>query len=487
MAARLKSKTEKHVKHEGPDLTHKKENGYADISKDKLKMIHSFAEGYKNFLNTARTERESVDEIIRIANAAGYVPYDKVKFANKKFATQNFYVENRGKSLALVNIGKRHLTEGALVLLSHVDSPRIDLKGTPVYEDGGMCFFKTHYYGGIKKFQWISSTMSIHGVVILKGGKKVKISVGDDPSEPAFMLPDLAIHVSGKLQGERKYNEVIKGEELNLIVGTIPSPKAAKDAKEKVKLHVLEILHEKYGITEKDFISADLSIVPSARCQDVGFDRSMIAGYGHDDRSCVYTTALATFASSSPEYTTITYFFDREEIGSVGNASSKSLFISDVYEKILVFEGESGLYNRVRKAQSNSKAISADVTEAFNPTWAGVFDKHNVPNINQGTVISKYGGAGGKSGSSEASAEFMSMIIDIFDEKGVKWQVGELGKVDEGGGGTVAKDLAVYNMDVIDIGPACLALHCPTELMSKFDLFSSYEAYHAFINYKGKM
>ncbi|HNY12843.1 MAG TPA: aminopeptidase, partial [Candidatus Wallbacteria bacterium] len=372
-------------------------------------------------------------------------------------------------------------------LLSHVDSPRIDLKGTPVYEDGGMCFFKTHYYGGIKKFQWISSTMSIHGVVILKGGKKVKISVGDDPSEPAFMLPDLAIHVSGKLQGERKYNEVIKGEELNLIVGTIPSPKAAKDAKEKVKLHVLEILHEKYGITEKDFISADLSIVPSARCQDVGFDRSMIAGYGHDDRSCVYTTALATFASSSPEYTTITYFFDREEIGSVGNASSKSLFISDVYEKILVFEGESGLYNRVRKAQSNSKAISADVTEAFNPTWAGVFDKHNVPNINQGTVISKYGGAGGKSGSSEASAEFMSMIIDIFDEKGVKWQVGELGKVDEGGGGTVAKDLAVYNMDVIDIGPACLALHCPTELMSKFDLFSSYEAYHAFINYKGKM
>jgi len=467
------------------DLLLKKESGYVNISRDKKKKIFDFSEDYKNFLDTARTERESIDQIIKMATKRGYVPFEKVKMSGGKISHKKIYFVNRDKSMALVNVGKRHLTEGAMVLLSHVDCPRIDIKGTPVYEEGGMCFFKTHYYGGIKKYQWISIPLSLHGVATLKGGKTVNIAIGDDPSEPAFMLPDLAIHVSSKLQGDRKYNEVIKGEELNLLMGTIPSD-TDKKAKDKVKLHVMEMLFEKYGIKERDLVSADLSIVPAVMSRDIGLDRSMIAGYGHDDRSCVYTTMLATFDAKDPEYTTLAYFFDREEIGSYGNASSKSYFISDVYERLLSLEGESGLYHKLRKAQVNSKAISADTTEAYNPTWKAVFDSHNVPYINQGTTISKYGGAGGKSGSSEASSEFMTKVIDIFDAAGVKWQVGELGKVDEGGGGTVAKDLAAYNMDVIDIGPACLSLHSPTELISKYDLYSSYEAFLAFVNFRGK-
>ncbi|MEZ7891920.1 MAG: aminopeptidase [Candidatus Wallbacteria bacterium] len=478
-------KSNKPAKGNKKELTFKRENGYTDLSNDKKNKIFKFGEEYKKFLNTARTEREAIDEVVKMAEKAGYVSYDKVKYSNGKFATKKFYYVNRNKSMALVNIGKRHLTDGAMILLSHVDCPRIDLKGMPVYEEGGFCFFKTHYYGGIKKFQWISSPMSLHGVVTLKGGKTVKINVGDSIDEPAFMIPDLAIHVSGKIQGDRKTGEVIKGEEMNLIVGTIPSA-TDKDAKEKIKLNVLEMLFEKYGIKERDLISADLSVVPAMRSQDIGFDRSLIAGYGHDDRSCVYTTARATFDIKDPEYTTITYLFDREEIGSVGNASSGSLFINDIFEHILIFEGEEGLYHKIRKAERNSKALSADTTETYNPTWKGVFDHLNVPYINQGTTICKFTGAGGKRGANDASSEFMTKVIDILDEAGVKWQVGELGKVDEGGGGTVAKDLAAYNMDVIDIGPACMSLHCPTELISKFDLYSSYEAFVAFISYKGK-
>lgn len=467
------------------DLLLKKESGYTDISRDKKKKIFDYAEEYKKFLDKVRTEREGIDEIIKRAEKKGYVPFEKARKAGGKLSHKKVYFVNRDKSMALVNVGKRHLTEGAMVLLSHVDCPRIDVKGTPVYEEGGICFFKTHYYGGIKKFQWISTPLALHGLVTLKGGRTVRVAIGDDPSEPAFMLPDLAIHVSGKLQGERKYNDVIKGEELNLLVGTMPSETDRK-AKDKVKLHVMEILFEKYGVRERDLISADLSIVPAVMSRDIGLDRSMIAGYGHDDRACVFTTMTATFDVKDPEYTTISYYFDREEIGSFGNASSKSYFISDVYESLLSLEGESGLYHRLRKAQVNSKAISADTTEAYNPTWKAVFDSHNVPYVNQGTTISKYGGAGGKSGSSEASSEFMAKVIDIFDAAKVSWQVGELGKVDEGGGGTVAKDLAAYNMDVIDIGPACLSLHCPTELISKFDLYSSYEAYMAFAGFRGK-
>ena len=473
------------MKKQGDGLTLKKESGYVGLAKDKHKKIFAFADGYKKFLNIARTDRESIDELTIMAQKSGYVPFDKVKYGPKGFSTKKFFITNRNKSMAFVTIGKRPLSEGAHVLLSHVDCPRIDIKSTPIYEDGGMCFFKTHYYGGIKKFQWISCPMSLHGVVILKGGKKIKISIGDSPDQPAFMLPDLAIHVSGKIQGERKYNDVIKGEELNLLVGSIPSDTTDEKAKDKVKLHVLELLKSQYGITEKDLISAELSVVPVAHTQDIGFDASMIGGYGHDDRACAYTTAMAGFAIDNPEYTSIIYFLDREEIGSAGNTSATSLFISDVFGDILAFEGESGLYQKLRKAMSNSKAISADTTEAYNPTWKAVFDHLNVPYINQGTTICKFTGAGGKVGSSEASSEFMAALIDAFDEAGVKWQAGELGKVDEGGGGTVARYLASYNMSIIDIGPACMSLHCPTELISKFDLYSSYEAYKTFLGYKG--
>jgi len=473
------------MKKETKDLVMKSENGYKGLKADKQKKIFDFAKGYKKFLDAARTDRETVDELVIMAEKHGYSDFSKVKRTQKGLSHDRFYIINRNKSMALINLGKRPLTDGAHLLLSHVDCPRIDIKATPVYEEGGLCFFKTHYYGGIKKFQWISSPMSLHGVVILKGGKKVKISMGDSLDEPAFMLPDLAIHVSGKLQGERKYNEVIKGEELNLLVGSIPSATDEK-AKDKVKLNVLEILHKKYGVTERDLVSAELTIVPAVRTQDIGFDASMIGGYGHDDRACVYTTALAAFESKKPEYTSITYFLDREEISSAGNTSATSLFISDVYEKILALDGESGLYHRLRKAQSNSKAISADTTEAYNPTWKAVFDSHNVPHVNGGVTICKFTGAGGKRDSSEASSEFMAGLIDVFDKSGVKWQTGELGKVDEGGGGTVAKFLAMYNMDVIDIGPACMSLHSPTELISKFDLYSSYEAYLAFLNFKGE-
>lgn len=473
------------MKKETNDLILKKENGYKGLKTDKNKKISDFAKGYKKFLDAARTDRQTIEQLVKMAEKQGYANIKKVGRAPKGPAADKFYVVNRNKSMAIVNIGKRPLTDGAHVLLSHVDSPRIDIKAMPLYEEGGLGFFKTHYYGGIKKFQWISCPMSLHGVVILKGGKKVNISLGDSLDEPAFMLPDLAIHVSGKLQGERKYNEVIKGEELNLLVGSIPSETDEK-AKDKVKLNILEILNKKYGITERDLISAELSAVPAMRTQDIGFDASMIAGYGHDDRACVYATALAAFDAKKPEYTTIAYFLDREEINSAGNTSATSLFISDVYENILAFEGENGLYHRLRKAQSNSKAISADTTEAYNPTWKSVFDAHNAPHINCGVTICKFTGAGGKRESSEASSEFMAALIELFDKSSIKWQAGELGKVDEGGGNTVARYLASYNMDVIDIGPACMSLHSPTELISKFDLYSSYEAYLAFLNFKGE-
>ncbi len=476
------------MKKETKELVFKKENGYTGIKADKQKKIFEFAKNYKKFLDAARTDRETIDRLVEMAEKHGYVNINGAKKNSRQKAPAKFYVINRNKSMAIVNTGRRPLTDGAHVLLSHVDSPRIDIKAMPLYEDGGLGFFKTHYYGGIKKFQWISSPMSLHGVVVLKGGKKVKINIGDSLNEPAFMLPDLAIHVSGKLQGDRKYNEVIKGEELNLLVGSIPAESAsdAKDVKDKVKLHILQILNNKYGITEKDLISAELSAVPVARTQDIGFDASLIAGYGHDDRACVYTTALAAFQAEKPEYTTIAYFLDREEINSAGNTSATSLFISDVYEHILSFEGESGLYHKLRKAQSNSKAISADTTEAYNPTWKSVFDTNNVAHVNCGVTICKFTGAGGKRESSEASSEFMAALIELFDKSSICWQAGELGKVDEGGGNTVARYLASYNMDVIDIGPACMSLHSPTELISKYDLYSSYEAYCAFVNFKGE-
>lgn len=442
-----------------------KEHFVSQMSDDELKKADDYCEGYKEFLATAKTERECVEFLKAKAEKNGFVPFDNKK-AYK--AGDKVYLNNRGKSIILAVIGKKGVSEGARIVASHIDSPRLDLKPTPLYESDELAYFKTHYYGGIKKYQWVAMPLSLHGVMIKKDGESVTISIGENKGEPKFVITDLLPHLD-KEQSKRPLLEGIKGEELNILVGSRPFK--SDSGSELVKLNILKILNEKYGVTEKDFISAELEMVPALEVSDIGFDRSMIGAYGHDDRVCAYPAATAAFDIDTPEHTVMAVLADKEEIGSDGNTGLNSSFMKYFIYDLAKMEGLEG-----RDVLSMSECLSADVNAGFDPTFPSVHDKYNCCTLNHGCVITKYTGARGKSGTSDASAEFMGKVRRILDSANVSWQIGELGAVDEGGGGTVAKYIANLNVDVVDLGVPVLSMHAPYEIVAKTDVYSTYRA-----------
>lgn len=451
------------------ELCFEKKHFSVQMSDEELKKADDFCEGYKDFLSEAKTERECVDYMVEKAEKFGFVPFD-----NKKTyaAGDKVYLNNRGKSLILAVMGKKGVSEGAKVVAAHIDSPRLDLKPTPLYESSELAYFKTHYYGGIKKYQWVAMPLSLHGVMIKKDGESVKINIGEKKGEPKFVITDLLPHLD-KEQAKRPLLEGIKGEELNILIGSRPFK--CDSGSELVKLNILKLLNEKYGVTEKDFISAELELVPALEVSDIGFDRSLIGAYGHDDRVCAYPAAIAAFNMEIPEHTVISVLADKEEIGSDGNTGLNSAFMKYFICDLAKMQGLEG-----RDVLSMSECLSADVNAGFDPTFPSVHDKYNCCNLNYGCVITKYTGSRGKSSTSDASAEFMGKIRRILDNANVSWQIGELGAVDEGGGGTVAKYVANLGLDVVDLGVPVLSMHAPYEIVSKTDVYSTYRACYEF-------
>ena len=461
-------------------MLRKQQNGWTKKSSEEKEIIFNFSEGYKNFLNKVKTEREFVEETIKIVEKKGFKNAETIDIL--KTGDKVYYL-NRGKNIVLVVIGKDEIEKGANFVVSHADVPRLDLKGNPLYEDTELALMKTHYYGGIKKYQWVSIPLAMHGIVILENGEKMKVVIGEDENDPVFTIPDILPHLARKVQGERKAGEVIKGEELNILVGSVPTVIADKDIKDKVKYVVLEKLNEKYGLIEEDFISAELQIVPAFKAKDVGLDRGILGAYGHDDRICGYTSLQAILdLEEVPKRTAVCFIVDKEEIGSSGSTGLESnyleYFMADLINKI------NGDYNELylKKTLWNSKALSADVNDGINPMFKEVHDLLNAAKIGYGIVLTKYTGSGGKYSSNDADAEFVHEIRSLFNKEGISWQIGMLGKVDEGGGGTVAKYLAHFGIKTIDAGPALLAMHSPFELASKLDIYESYRAYKAFFS-----
>ncbi len=470
----VKKENKKNIEKE---LSAKKESMWLTLDKNEIDKAMKFAEEYKRFLKEVKTERETVEYFLNIATKKGFKDiksYKSLKPGDK------FYIVNRNKSMAMGVVGKE---SGRFdLVVSHIDAPRIDIKPNPLWEDqdASLAMLKTHYYGGIKKYQWASRPLAIHGIVYTKSGKKIEVKIGESPDDPVFVIPDLLPHLAGKAQGDRKLFDGIRGEELQLLVGNIPIND--DDVKEKVKTQVLKYLNEKYGMVEEDFNSADLEIVPAHEPRDVGLDRGLIGAYGHDDRICAYTSFQAILDVKNPKYTSISFFYDKEEIGSDGNVGAQSNFLEYVLEKVYSMINPKYIHTEFLDVLYNSRAISADVSAAINPIFKGVHDIQNAAKAGYGVVISKYTGHGGKYGSSEATAEFMHEILSLFQKNKVPYQIAELGKVDEGGGGTIAKFFARYGLDVIDMGPGVISMHSPYEVISKMDLWSSYLAYKVFLS-----
>lgn len=452
-------------------LFYKKENFFEVSSEEKIKAAYDYAEGYKKFLDEAKTEREAVRAAIAYAESKGYSEY---KFGDKLSAGDKKYYSNRGKSFIMFKVGSENMAEnGIKILASHIDSPRLDIKQVPLYEDTGMAFLKTHYYGGIKKYQWTAMPLALHGTVVLESGEAVTVTVGEKDSDPVFYINDLLPHLS-KEQITKPLATAIDGETLNVLVGGYPFKD--DDVKEKVKLTVLKKLNETYGMKETDFISAELCVVPAYKARDIGFDRALIGGYGHDDRVCSYPAMTALGESKDELSTVVVVLADKEEIGSEGATGMQCGIFSDFVDMLAASQGVPASVVR-----ANSKCLSADVTAGFDPNFASVFEKRNSSIVSCGTALCKFTGAGGKSGSSDASAELVGYVRRIFEKANVNWQMAELGKVDAGGGGTVAKYIAKLNIDTIDIGVPVISMHAPYEVTSKADLYSTYEAFAAFI------
>lgn len=435
-----------------------------------VKKADEFCEGYKKFLDNAKTEREAVSTTIEMLKERGYVEFVP---GTKYVAGDKVYMNNRGKALVFAVVGTKPLTEGTRILASHIDSPCVDLKPNPLYENHEIALLKTHYYGGIRKYQWVTLPLSLHGVVAKKDGTVVTVSIGDKDDEPIFYMTDLLPHLA-KDQNARTLKDGIKGEELNVLVGSRPF--ADDKASEKVKLNILSILNEKYGMVESDFLSADLHLVPASNARDVGFDRSMVAAYGHDDRVCAYTSIMASLENDKPENTWINILADREEIGSTGPTGMQAKFLEYFVADLAKPHGIEG-----RTVLSNSKCLSADVSAAFDPTFPEVSEANNTSYLNRGVVMIKYTGSGGKSGTNEATAEYMAFIRKYLDDKNVIWQTGELGKVDQGGGGTVARFIGELGVDTVDLGVPVLSMHAPMEIVAKFDVYETYRAFSEFI------
>lgn len=434
-----------------------------------------FAEGYKSFLDRAKTEREAVREIAQAAKEAGFQEDCLRGGAGKKFS-----FINKEKSIALAVLGQASLAGGIRIIVSHVDSPRIDLKQNPLYEDADMALLRTHYYGGIKKYQWVTTPLSLHGLIVKSDGSILNVVIGEDPQDPVFVINDLLPHLSGKTQDQKKLVEAIEGEKLTAIAGSLPFPDA--EAKERIKLGIMELLHQKYGLIEEDFISAEIELVPAMKARDVGFDRSLIGSYGQDDRASVYTSLQAILSLEETPRTVVALFVDKEEIGSDGSTGAKSLFLESVLRALIERAGLPVTEALLKQILSNSKAISADVEAALDPNYPEVHEKQNAGKIGYGVCLEKFTGARGKAAASDARAEYVGEIRRIFNAHNVAWQMTEIGKVDEGGGGTVAKYLAIYGMDIIDCGVPVLSMHSPFEVTSKADIFEAYKAYQAFVS-----
>ena len=450
-------------------LFYQPEHGRKAVSEEELAAADRFCEGYKAYLNRAKTEREAVKEAIRLAEAAGFKPFEK----NASYQCgDRCYVNNRGKSAAVIVFGKQDASCGMQIGAAHIDSPRLDLKPNPLYEELELALLKTHYYGGIRKYQWTVMPLALHGVFAKKDGSVVEVSIGEKEEEPCFVINDLLPHLAQE-QNKRTLTEGIKGEELNVLVGSHPFKSDA--GSELVKLNILSILFEKYGVTESDFLSAELELVPAYPARDIGFDRSMIGAYGHDDRVCAYPALMACLEAKEPEKTIICVLADKEETGSDGNTGLNSQFLAYVIADIARMQGV-----EPDDAKRASRCLSADVNAAVDPTFQDVSEKRNASFLNYGVVITKYTGSRGKGGTSDASAEYMGQVRAMLDRAGVLWQIGELGKVDAGGGGTVAKYIANLGIDVVDVGVPVLSMHAPFETVAKLDVFMAYRAMQAF-------
>lgn len=456
-----------------------RENAWGKYKGEKREKVFAFAEGYKKFMTKCKTERECVEEAIREAKENGYERLEDIQASGKALkAGDKVYAEVMGKTLAFFHIGTESFEQGMNIVGAHIDSPRLDLKQNPLYEDADLAMLDTHYYGGVKKYQWVALPLALHGVVAKKDGTVVQISVGEDDEDPVFGVSDLLIHLSAT-QLEKKANKVIEGEDMNLLVGSIP---LEGEEKEPVKKLVLKLLEEKYGISEEDFISAELEVVPAGAARDYGFDRSMVMAYGHDDRVCAYPSYQAMFTLEQPAKTCVCLLADKEEIGSVGATGMHSRFFENTVAEVMNCAGQ---YSELalRRALKNSRMLSSDVSAAFDPNYPSVMEKNNSAYLGKGLTFNKYTGSRGKSGSNDANAEYMAKIRKVLDDQNISWQTAELGKVDQGGGGTIAYILANYGMEVIDSGVAVLNMHAPWEIASKVDIYEAYRGYEAFLKY----
>ncbi len=454
------------------DLKYTRKNVYKEADGAQLEAIYDFAEGYKSFLDSSKTERDAAITAQRLAEENGFKPFS---FSEKLKAGDKRYFINRYKNVFLIRVGKEDVAKhGVRIMVAHVDSPRLDLKPNPMYEDSGLCYLKTHYYGGIKKYQWTAIPLALHGVVVLRGGERVEICVGEDEDDPVFYITDILPHL-GAEQSAKPLAKAIDGESLNAVIGGLPAvSEDGEEDKEAVKTAVLKLLNQKYGITEVDLQCSELCFVPAGKARDVGFDRTLISAYGHDDKVCAYPEMRAIFDCDSP-HTMIAVFADKEEVGSDGTTGMQSKVICDVIDTVAASFNANPI-----EVRYNSKCISADVTAAYDPAYASVFEKRNTTFVSCGAAVSKYTGSRGKSSTNDASAEFMGFIRDIFDNRNAIWQVGELGAVDVGGGGTVAKYIANLGIDTVDVGVPVLSMHAPYELISKADVYSLYLACLAF-------
>ena len=439
-------------------------------------LIDNFSEGYKKFLDSGKTEREFTKEAESLLRKKGFISIDEAG-KSKPAPGAKIYRNVKGKSIICAVVGKKSIREGVNIVGAHIDSPRIDLKQNPLYEESGFALLDTHYYGGIKKYQWTAIPLALHGVFINRKGVKQEIRLGENEEDPVFTITDLLPHLAQD-QMQKKASEFIEGEDLDVLIGSIPY--SDEKVKEKVKLHILELLNKKYGITEKDFACAELEFVPAFKARDVGLDRSMIGSYGHDDRCCAYPSLMALIETASkkipPAKTAVCYLSDKEEIGSAGNTGAQSVILDSF---IAFLSGDNR--NDHRRCLENSSMLSADVGAAFDPSFAAVFDKKNCCHMGKGLVLTKYTGSRGKVGASDANAEFCSKVQNLMDDKKIPWQFGELGKVDKGGGGTIALHAAKLGIEVLDCGIPVLSMHSPFEIISKIDLYTAYSGYIAFL------
>ena len=448
------------------ELIYEKKTVYEKADKEIVKEAYDYAEGYKKYLDLGKTEREALTESVNMIEKQGFKEYrlgDSIKKGDK------LYYNNRGKNLFVFSVGSEPINEGIRLTVAHIDAPRIDLKQCPLYEDGGMGFFKTHYYGGIRKYQWVATPLALHGVIATADGQVINVNIGEDESDPLFYINDLLPHL-GYDQGKLPLSEGIKGEQLNVLVGSRPD-----DEENSIKLGVLKLLNEKYGTNEEDLLSAELCVVPAAKARDIGFDRSLIGAYGHDDRVCAYPILTALLDTLDTTHTTMCVLADTEETGSDGPSGMQCELLLDIINELAA-----NLGGNPAVVRANSKCLSADVSAAFDPNFSEVFEKRNTPLLSCGAVFTKFTGSRGKSGTNDASAEYIGWLRSVLAKDGVVWQSGELGKVDCGGGGTVAKFIANCNIETVDLGVPVIAMHAPYEVIAKVDLYEAYRAFSAF-------